>query len=219
MEVQLSSVLVKAEDNTTQRVGSIRVSSSAGASLDALLVGQSTRLLSDTGVAVPQPPAEGWAPSSGPSAAELVFDSLSRLRMLNFSMASISKLSLSDMSKRVGFSWPSTGSASTDPISFSAPWLYYVPSMPGAPSISWSGKKLQVAELGVAATVDVPSLGINATRGSLLIRTGGLLQLQVSLEPTAPYPFHLPQSRSDQVTRSTLFMPWMPIILLAPPTV
>jgi hypothetical protein len=180
--VELSSVVQDVNESSRQRVGSIKVFSSAGASLDALLVSQASQASTDAGVSVPTPPRGGYPNDGTPSSAELVFDPLHGLRMLNFSLASLGKFSLADMARRVGFSWQSSADsgAAADPVSFSAPWLYFVPSKPGAPSISWGGKSITLAELGVAATVDVPALGINSTRATLLVQKGGLLTLEVS---------------------------------------
>jgi hypothetical protein len=168
--------------SSTYRIGSIRVTSSSGASLDALLAGQAAAVSTDVGVTVPRPPREGYASSStdGESSAELVFDSTHGLRLLNISLANNTRLGVADIARRVGFSWQgNAASTSADPISFSAPWLYYVPAKPNATNITWAGRQLVGPELGVAATVDVPSLGINATRASLLVHNRTRLSLQV----------------------------------------
>ncbi len=175
VSAQLSSVL-QTQGNSSVRVGSIRVTSSSGASLDALLASQASAVSSDVGITLPQQPAAA-ASTAGESAAELVFDSQHGLRMVNISISG-SKIGISDLARLVGFSW--NVDAGSDPISFSAPWLYYVPSKPNATNITWAGRQLVGPELGVAATVDVPALGINATRGMLLVQGPGNVSLLVS---------------------------------------
>jgi hypothetical protein len=167
--------------NSSDRIGSIRVTSGTGANLDSLLAAQADQLSIDTGVSIPSEPNAGYtvgAEADGPSAAELVIDSEHGLRMVSLSLARGTKLTLSGLARLLGFSWPAD--SSDDPVTFSAPWLYYVPNKPAAPAIDWFGKQIGDAELGVAGTVDVPALGINSTRGSLLMQPGNNLTLQVS---------------------------------------
>ncbi len=177
--VQLTSIAQP--DSPGQRVGSIRVTSSSGASLDALLAGQAAAVSTDVGIAVPAL-ASGGSSTGEESSAELVFDSLHGLRMLNISLASSAKLGIAGLAARVGFAWQAGVDGSSDPVSFTAPWLYYVPSKPGAPSLTWLGRTLGAAELGVAATVDVPALGISSMRGELLVMNGGFLRLRVGAD-------------------------------------
>jgi hypothetical protein len=175
--VELSSTVQ--EGDTSVRVGSIRVSSSLGASLSSLVSSQASQVSSDIGIDVlPAMPADDTTGST--SAAELVFDSRHGLRMVNISLASAARMRLTDLAGLVGFPYDSSADAGSDPISFSAPWLYYVPSKPNATNITWAGRQLVGPELGVAATVDVPALGINATRGTLLVQGRNKLSLLVS---------------------------------------
>ncbi len=177
VSIQLSSITDAANFNLS--IGSIRVNSSSGASLDALLAGQAAAVSADVGMVVPTPPSGGYVDSDGqPASAVLVFDSLHGLRMLTFTLSGASRVGVSDLARRLGFAWQGA-SDQVDPISFSAPWLYYVPAKPNATNITWAGRQLVGPELGVAATVDVPSLGINATRGTLLVQPGGKLSLKV----------------------------------------
>jgi hypothetical protein len=99
--------------------------------------------------------------------------------MLNMSLG-CAELSLSDVARRLGIAWRSDPAGSSSAITLSAPWLYYMPSKPGAPVFDWQGRQVGKAlELGVAATVDVPAFGITATRASLLVSRGGAMVLQV----------------------------------------
>ncbi len=168
--------------NSSQRIGSIRVISGTGASLDALIASEVGQASADLGVNLPSAPNEGHSnpSSSDPSTAELVYDSVHGLRLLNISLASSAKIGMSGLARRLGIAWQPETDGESDPITFSAPWLYYVPSKPGAPNFTWAGKEVGSAELGVAATVDVPALGINATRGTLVVQAGGKLSLLIS---------------------------------------
>jgi hypothetical protein len=185
VSVQLTSAPHPAD--STLNINSITVTSAVGASLEALLASQASQLATDMGITIPT--MDAWAGaqnSSRSSTAQFVFDSKYGLRMFNISLPSSSKLSLSDLAKRVGFDWG--GSASTeggaDPVIVSGASITYVPSKPAAPSLQWNGKLLADREFSIAALMDVPSLGITAVRGMLQIEPGSKLKLQV--RPLSP---------------------------------
>jgi hypothetical protein len=166
--------------NSSRFIGSIRVASQEGASMDALLASQSALVKAEAGLQVPEPQEEPASPDAGSAAsyAELIFDSEHGLRLLNMSLAGAGPIGISNVARRVGFSWPAE--PGSDPLSFSAAWLYYVPNRPSAPPVVFNGRQIGQPELGIAATVDVPAVGISSTRSTLLIEPGGKLSLQVS---------------------------------------
>jgi hypothetical protein len=168
-----------AQAGTSLRVGSLRITSSAGSALDALLASQASSVQEDLGFSVPAAPAAvSGSNSAGVSTAELVYDSSRGLRLLNITLATSTRLGLSDLAHRVGFSWQ--GTEGVDIVSFTGPRVYYVPNKPGAPSITWKGQQLKAAEFGISALVDIPPLGLSAVRSTLLVQSGSRLNIQVS---------------------------------------
>ncbi len=161
------------------RLGSISLTCSAGAGLEALLTSQSSVVAAELGFSVPRPPAGGYSNSSSPTTAELVYDSAHGLRMLNISLAPSSKLSLGDLARRVGFPWEDLGTDGADVVGFTGPQVYFVPRKSGAPALFWKGRQLPAFELGVAAMVDVPLLGVHGTSATLLVQPGRRLTIQV----------------------------------------
>lgn len=175
MQVGVSLSYAADPANPQQRLGLLKVTSSSGA-LDALLASQSSVISRDLGFSLP--PASASAASR--SSAELVYDTAYGLRLLNVSLAPGITLGLSDLSRRIGFTWQGSSSDGTELIAFSAAQLYYVPARPGAPALVWNGQVLQGGELGVSCLVDIPALSISGMRAALLVRAGGRLTVVVS---------------------------------------
>jgi hypothetical protein len=186
--VDLSSAAATSGNSST-RVGSIRITSPSAAGMGALLAAQASKVMSDLGIQVPAGdtgPDNSISNSSSPLNAEVVLDSDSGLRLLNFSLSN-SRLSLGNLASKIGFSWQ--GSEGTDVVSFLGPRLYYVPSKPGAPSLEWMGRSLNAMELGVTSTVEMPVLGMPGAQGTLLVQAGGILKLRVGgCEPARTVP-------------------------------
>ncbi len=160
-------------------IGYIKVSS-AGASLTGLLSSLSESVSNELGLALPDFALDQASndASAGGSSAELLFDSVHGLRMLNISMGS-TRLGLADLAGLLGFDLQDAG----DPVSFTNAWLYLVPVKQGAPVLQWMGKAVgAVLELGVSASVDVPSLGISNVTGALHINGTQSLLLQVGAD-------------------------------------
>ncbi len=172
--------------NSTQRIGSVRLTSQSATGLAALLAAQSTSIRADLGFDVPIASSANSSSSSSSSSsnnntpvnAEVVIDPSAGLRLLNFTMSTGTKLSLGDLASQVGFPWE--GSEGSDIISFTGPRLYYVPNRPGAPALEWAGKPLNALELGITSTVEAPVLGMIAVSGTLLVQPGGNLTIRVS---------------------------------------
>jgi hypothetical protein len=160
---------------STMHVGHFRISSNQTGATDALLASGDAAISSQLGISVPASTASD-ASDATQSSAELLFDSLNGLRLVNISLGGV-RLGIADMARRVGFEWQGTG----DPVSFTDPWLYYVPSNPGVEPLQWNDRLLGPSlELGVAATVDVPAFDVKAVRATLLIKSNTSLVLQVS---------------------------------------
>jgi hypothetical protein len=164
------------------RLSSIRVTSSSGR-LDALLASQSSLVSSDLGFSVP-PAAAPDAADTSRTTAEMVFDNINGLRMLNVSMGPTARLGVADLARRIGFSWQGSGSDSSEVLAFTGAQLYYVPNKPGAPALVWGGQTLKAGELGVSSMVDIPPLGIIGMRATLLVQSGGRLFVEVSHHST-----------------------------------
>jgi hypothetical protein len=177
VHVELRSAVQPGTNN--RRLGSITVTSPAGAGLETILASQSSLVRADMGFPVPMPPAAGYGSGNTTSVGEVVYDSAHGLRMVNISLASSARLALSDLARRVGFQWLSANEG-TEVLAFTGPQLYYIPSKPGAPPLVWSGRTMPAGELGITALVDVPPLGVAGVRATLLVQRGGMLTLQVS---------------------------------------
>jgi hypothetical protein len=185
--VELSSIAQAGEGS--RRMGSIRVTSSGGATLDSLLSSQTNLVKADMGFNVPRTPVAGYGTNPSPSFGEVVFDSIHGLRMVNVTMAASSQLGLADLARRLGFVWQGTQDG-TDVVSFMGPRVYYVPRRRDAPALFWRGKELAAPELGVAATLNVPPLGIENVRGTLLVQNGSRLTIEVGCMHLAPEWLH-----------------------------
>jgi hypothetical protein len=180
VRAELSSV-VQPGTAGNQRLGVIRVTST-GVSLDALLFAQSSQVSSELGFGVPKPPAAaagglGYSTGGAVVSAEIVFQTGHGLRLMNISMTAPNKIGLSEMARRIGFSY-SIPQNNPEPVLFSSAYMYYVPNRTGAPGLTWNGQQLR-AEMGVVAFIDVPSLKLAGMRGSMLVQPGGKLVVEV----------------------------------------
>jgi hypothetical protein len=162
-----------------RRIGSIKLASSAGIALDRLLSSVTSSIRSDYGFSVPPAPTSGHDnSSSAPTSAELLIDQQYGLRMVNLSLSGSSQFGLADLASRVGFRWQSSTEGS-DVLSFSSPRLYYVMKKLDAPGLEWNGKPFAAPELGVAASVNLPALGLTGVDGVLRVQANGKLSIQV----------------------------------------
>jgi hypothetical protein len=131
-------------------------------SLSALL-GSYTGDITELGATVP---SDAGQSGNGTSTAELVYDSEHGLRLLNISMGG-ARLGLGALAARLGLDW---GQGSDDPISFSNPWLFYVPSNASTEAVEWNGQLLSPGDLGVAAAISMPSLNITDAAGLVVVQ-------------------------------------------------
>jgi hypothetical protein len=130
------------------------------------------------GFSLPAAPADGYDSSSSQTSAEIMIDQQYGLRMLNLSLAGPSTVGLSDLASRLGFRW-SSSSEGSDVLSFGHPRVYYASKKVGAPVLVRDNRTLAAPELGVAALITLPALGLDGEDGVLRIQPGGRLSIQV----------------------------------------
>jgi hypothetical protein len=186
VEANISSRVETATDGSKVRIGHITVLSKTCGSMQPMLASLASSVRTNLGMSVPRTDTAAAistnSSSSGTTSAEVVFDSTHGVRMLSVSLG-CAKISLSDVARRLGIAWPSAQSGPA--VSFSSPWLSYIPGKPDAHAMEWNGRQLAAGtELAVAATVDVPAVNILAARATMTVQSGGRMTMQVGVDGT-----------------------------------
>ncbi len=147
-------------------LGSIRVTSSA-APLEKLLSGVADKLSSDLGISLP-----ATMPSfTAPATAEAVFDCVRGVRMINVSLPFSSKVTISTIAQRVGFSWPSE--LPDDLFSVSNVAVMYVPKYVDAPSFRLGSTTYAAPTMTLAVVVDMPLFQMTGVTGAVTLSPAG----------------------------------------------